>query len=1000
MRKITPRFFRSFCVFLTLLLSSAIAYAQTGISGKVMDANGAGLAGITVTVKGTSVATATDADGNFSLSVPAGGRTLVISGVGFQTQELAIGSQTTFSIALQNAAASNLNEVVIVGYGTARKKDLTGAVSVVSSKDFQKGVIGTPEQMIAGKVPGVSIISNNGQPGSGSQIRIRGGSSISASNDPLIVLDGVLLDPGGINGSANALSLINPNDIESFTVLKDASATAIYGSRASNGVIIITTKKGKAGALKVNFTTILSLSTPGKQVEVYTADELKEIVNNFPASAARTKTLSQFGTANTNWQDQIFRNAISTDNNISVSGGLKKLPYRVSLGYSYLNGVLKTDHLQRTALGLSLSPTFLNDHLKVDLNVKGIMQDTRFGDYNGSINNAVAFDPSQSVLSGNPRYGGYFQWLDPASTNGLMLNRANNPVGVLEQKEDLQKPTRSIGNIQFDYKFHFLPALRANLNLGYDIAKSTGTVFITDSAASSYSADPANIVGGSFSKGKQTKNSHFVDFYLNYTKDIPSIRSRVDATAGYSYNYYESKVFNYRGLNARKDTIPGTTPPLFPFDKQNNATIGYFGRLIYTLAQKYTLTATLRYDGSSRFAENNRWGYFPSAAFAWRISEEGFLKNSKVVSDLKLRVGAGRTGQQEGISNYSYFYGFNQANAQSAYQMGQDWVQGQAPTAYNPNLTWELTDTYNAAIDYGFLNNRISGSIDFYLKKTTDLLFRAAQPAGTNFSATVLSNVGDMENKGVEFNLNAGVIRKKDFTWDVNFNFTYNKNKITKLTASSDPKYKAPTYNIPDGGTTGILIQAVGHSLGSFYIYRQVYDDAGKPIEGLYEDINRDGIINENDRYLSKTGVPDVLAGFSSNFSYKKWTAGFVLRGSFNNYVYNNVYSSKGVGSQVIGGYHPSNMSRNFSETGFMTNQYLSDYYLENGSFVRMDNLNVGYTVGKIAKGKANLRVNAMVQNVFIITKYKGLDPEVNTGIDKNLYPRPRVFSLGANLDF
>jgi iron complex outermembrane receptor protein len=992
MRKIS----RILVVSFVLVLLSVAAFAQNVVTGKVTDTkDGTPVSGVTVTVRGTRTAVQTAADGTFKINAPAGA-TLIFTSVGFATQQATVGSGAV-EVGLTQAN-QQLNEVVVVGYGTTRKKDLTGSVTTVSAKDFQKGVITTPEQLISGKVPGVAITSNGGQPGSGSIIRIRGGNSLKASNDPLIVVDGVVLDPGGINGAGNALSLLNSNDIETFTVLKDASATAIYGSRASGGVILITTKKGRAGGLKINFVTALSVSTIRKKVDVYSGDQIRAMVQSFPASAERTQALAQMGTANTDWQDEVYHTAVSTDNNLSLTGGIKKLPYRLSFGYSYMNGIIRTDHLQKTSLALALSPTFFDNHLKVDLNLKGIAQKTRFADQ-GVIGGSVQFDPTQPVHSNSPRYGGYYEWVDATGT--LLLNRPNNPVGLLEQTYDNQKPTRSIGNIQLDYKFHFLPALRANLNVGYDIAKSTGTKFISDSAASNYSKT-AGVVGGLTSYGKQTKNSHFLDFYLNYAKELKSIKSRIDATVGYAYNYYQSKVYNYRSYNAKGDTIAGTKAPTYPFSKEDNATIGYFARAIYTYKDKYVLTATFRRDGSSRFAKNNRWNNFPSVAFAWRMIDEPFLKKSKLFSDLKFRAGYGKTGQQEGIANYTYFYGFSQSSANAAYGFGNNYLQSYSPSAFNPNLKWETTTGYNAALDFGFLNNRITGSVDFYLKKTKDLLNEVPQPAGTNFSAFVLANVGDLENKGVEFNLGATLIKKKDLNLDINFNATYNKSTITNLTViPNDPNYIGIQHDIPDGVNNGILIDAVGYSANTLYLYHQIYDPAtGQPIQGLYEDVNRDGIINEKDRYKGKPTTPDLFFGFTTNATYKNWSAGFVLRANFNNYVYNNVASSKGVRNQILGSYVLGNATTSFSETGFTSNQGFSDYYVENASFLKMDNLNVGYNFGKLYKGKVNLRLSAIVQNVFTITKYKGLDPEVYKGIDRNLYPRPRIFTIGANLDF
>ena len=976
-----------------LLLFSASAFAQDRvISGRVTDSSGRGVSGASVSVKGqNSRGTTTGENGNFSLSVPSSATTLVFSSVGYGAQEVSIAGRSSVNVTMQ-ATAGSLNEIVVVGYGTTRKKDLTGSVATVTAKDFQKGNITTPEQLIAGKVPGVSIVSNGGQPGSGSKIRIRGGSSLSASNDPLIVIDGVPLDPDGINGASNPLSFINANDIESFTVLKDASAAAIYGTRAANGVILITTKKGRSGGpLRVNFNTVNSVSHITKEVPILTADQVRAIVNANGTAAQK----AQLGTATTDWQKQIYQTALSTDNNLTLSGGIKNLPYRVTLGYQYQNGILKTDHLQKTSLALVFNPTFFDNHLRVDINLKGSMEQTRFANQ-GAIGTAVSYDPTQPVTSKSNRFGGYYEWLD--ATGLPALNTASNPVGLLEETFDRQKPMRSIGNAQFDYKFHFLPDLHANLNLGYDISKNTGTYYIPDSAASGYRT------GGSKNPGKQTKQATVLDFYLNYVKDIKSIKSRVDVTAGYSYNDYQTTNYNFRGYKANGDTFPATTPPTFLFDKPEHFLVSFFGRFNYSFNDKYLLTGTIRRDGSSRFGPSNKWGTFPSIAFAWRVKQESFLKESKGISDLKLRLGYGITGQQEGIGNYGFLSSYSLSSTYASYYFGNMPYQAYSPSGFNAGLKWEQTATYNAGLDYGFLDNRITGTLDFYLKKTSGLLNYVAQPAGTNFSAYILSNVGSMDNKGVEFSINAQPIRQRDMSLDLNFNITYNRNTIKNLTVvPNDPNYIGLLSGNAAGANGFLLISAVGGAKNTFYLYKQVYDAAGKPIEGLFEDKNRDGIINDLDRYKSKSVDPNVFLGFSPNFNYKKWNVGAVLRASFNNYVYNNVYSNLGKLTQIQGTYTTANGSVNYLETGFKGGtdlQPLSDYYLENASFLRMDNVNIGYNVGRISHGKATLRLTGTVQNVFVVTKYKGLDPEVGSGIDNNIYPRPRIYSMGANLDF
>jgi iron complex outermembrane receptor protein len=1009
-----------------LLLFSLAGFAQDKvITGKVTDSTGKGIPGVSVSVKGQpSRGTTTIENGNYSLSVPANATTLVFSSVGYGYREVNI-SGATANITLATTSGS-LNEVVVIGYGTTRKKDLTGSVTAITSKDFNKGAITTPEQLIAGKVAGVQITSNGGAPGSGSTIRIRGGASLNASNNPLIVIDGVPVDNGGISGAANPLSLINPNDIESFNILKDASATAIYGSRASNGVIIITTKKGKSGKAKFNFTSQNSLSTLPKEADVLSPSEFRAYVNAHGTPAQ----IALMGKSSTNWQDEIYDNAFSTDNNISVAGYYKKLPYRVSFGYLNQDGILRTGNLNRKSASVTLNPLLFNNHLKIDLNLKGSINNTRFAD-EGAIGNAVRFDPTQPVTTNSPRFGGYFEWLDPNSTTGLRKLSPLNPVGLLEQRQDKSEVKRSIGNIQFDYKLHFFPDLHVNVNLGYDVSKGEGTIFIPDSAASSYKRSPDAKHGGVRNEYLQKKSNTLLETYLNYVKDIKSINSRIDVIAGYSYQDFLTTVYNarkdpngrlYQKADRSLDTIATTGQrytsfsdrttdgflisfPKFPFDKPENRLISFFGRVNYSYKNKYLITGTLRRDGSSRFSEDNRWGLFPSAAFAWKIKEEDFLKRSNTLSDLKLRIGYGETGQQDGIANYDYIPRYSISNGQAQYQFGSAYYDMYRPSGYNPNLKWEQTATYNVGLDYGFLNNRITGTVDVYLKKTSDLLSVVDQPAGTNFSNKILANIGNMENRGIEFTVNAQPVRSRSFTWDLGLNITYNKNEITKLTFATDPKFPGNLVGGIAGGVgSTVQIHSVGYSKSSFYVYQQIYDKNGKPIEGLFEDRNRDGLINVDDLYRYKSPDPKVFLGAFSNFSYKKWDGGFSLRANIDNYMYNNRFSNTGVQRNIIDplGFL-ANGSRSLLETNFTGSgdkYLLSDYYVENASFLRMDNINIGYNAGEIISKNTNLRIGANVQNVFTVTKYKGLDPEVSGGIDNNFYPRPRVYNLSLNFNF
>lgn len=986
-------YLRSALLLLLVLLVQCV-YAQSGsISGRVLDEKRLPLPGASVIAAERSAST--DPDGNFKITgLKTGSITVTIRYTGYEPMQQTINVTGAEKLnVILTPSSTGLNEVVIIGYGSQQKKNLTGAISTVTSKDFQKGSITSPEQLIAGKVPGISITSNGGSPGSGSVIRVRGGASLSASNDPLIVVDGVPLSNNSISGAANPLSLINPNDIETFTVLKDASATAIYGSRASNGVILITTKKGAAGKPVINFSTQLSAYQIGKKMEVLSADEFRTYVKANGTAAQ----IAMLGTANTNWQDEIYQTALGSDNNLSIAGTYKKIPFRISAGYLDQVGVLITDKLQRTTGGLSLNPKLFDNHLKIDLNLKGALTDSRFANQ-GAIGTAVSFDPTQPVYAKNI-FGNYYEWTN-TSSDGTVLpnpNAPRNPIAQLAQRDDRSQVKRSYGNAQFDYSMHFLPELHANLNLGYDVSTGQGTTNVPANAAQSYS------VQGLDNQYKQNVTNKVMEFYLNYNKDLKSIKSNINATAGYGYYDFLTKVFYYPSRNANGAVVAGSEPA-FPFDKPQNTLISYYGRVIYTFDEKYIFAGSVRTDGSSRFAPENRWGVFPSAAFTWRINQESFLKNSKTLSDLKLRLSYGITGQQDGIPYYSYLPTYSLSAASAKYQLGDTFYGMYAPAGYDKSIKWEQTATYNAGVDYGFFNNRISGSVDVYFKKTKDLLNRIPIPLGSNFINYIVTNVGNVDNKGVEFNINASAVKSKDFNWDLGFNFTYNNNKITNLTNVQNPDYPGAATGTISGGTGNTVeINSVGYNTFAFYLYKQVYDQNGKPKEGIYEDLNGDNVINQKDLYRFKSANPKYIIGFSTQVSYKKWSLSTVLRSNLGNYVYNNSKANIGVTRNILNpaGYL-GNASTEIYKSGFDNNQYLSDYYVENASFLRMDNLGLAYNAGKVfgPNKNINLRLNANCQNVFVITNYTGLDPEISSGVDNNFYPRPRTFVLGLNLDF
>lgn len=970
-------------LFVFGLLSMAAMAQDVTITGTIREKDGALLPGANIVVKGTTRGTQSDVNGAYKLIVPANS-TLIYSFVGKTPQEVVIGSRTSVDVTLEDDAKS-LTEVVVIGYGTQRKKDLTGSVVAVTSKDFVQGQITNPEQLVAGKVAGVQITSNGGAPGSGSQIRIRGGSSLNANNDPLIVIDGVPVDNNSISGSPNPLSMINPNDIETMTVLKDASATAIYGSRASNGVILITTKKGvKGDRIRFNFSSQESLSKNYKQLNVLSADDFRALVNSKGTAAQK----ALMGKESTNWQDAIFQTGFTHDNNLSATGSLAGMPFRASVGYLGQKGILKTSDLGRTSGSLGISPMLFNNHLRIDVNLKGTIANSRFADQ-GAIGAAAFFDPTQPIYSGNNNFGGYFEWLDPSTKLPNTL-ATKNPVGILDLKQDKSTVKRSIGNAQFDYKFHFLPELRANLNLGYDVSSSEGTIYIPTFAGLQYARKGTN------NQYSQTKSNKLLEFYLNYTKDLRSIASRIEVLGGYSYQDFIRESPAYPDVNAENVVI---SPAGIPFKTQNTL-VSFYGRANYTLKDRYLVTFTLRNDGSSRFSPSTRWGLFPSAAFAWKIKEESFLRNSTVIQDLKLRLGYGVTGQQDVGSDYPYLARYTYGQSTAQYQFGNGFFQTLRPEGYDAKLRWESTTTYNAGLDFSLFKGKLSGTIDVYQKKTKDLLSVIPVPAGSNLTNRILTNVGNLENRGIELGLNATPVSTEKFTWDANFNITYNENKITNLT-------KVPTPNDPGvliGGISGgvgntVQIHTVGYPTFAYYLYKQVYDTNGKPIEGLYVDQDANGILTLGDRYRYKSPNPKVYLGFSSNFTMDKFSVAFTLRGNIGNYVYNNINSGAGALQNVFNtNNYLSNVSSSVLSTNFQTNQYFSDYYLENASFLRMENLTVGYNVYQ--SKLATARLTAAAQNLFVLTKYSGLDPEIPGGIDNNFYPRPRTLTLGLNVSF
>ena len=970
--------------------------------GIVKDTTGEPIIGANVIVKGTTNGTITDFDGNFLLNANKGD-IIIISFIGYRSQEAQ--AAASMNIILKDDTEL-LDEVVVIGYGSVKKDDLSGSVVAIKAEEMNKGAVTSPQELIMGKVPGLSVSQGDGAPGAGSTIRIRGGASLNASNDPLIVIDGIPVSNDAAPGTPNALATINPNDIETFTVLKDASATAIYGSRASNGVIIIQTKKGTQDKIKVSYSGTFTAKDPYKRIETLDAQSFREVMQaQYPEGTAQSadiqRILNVYPNQSTDWQDAIYQTGLSTDQNIGIAGKAGFMPFRISLGYNTEKGTLKTSKYERYTGAVNLSPKFFDNHLSVDINVKGTINKNRFAD-SGAVGAAAFFDPTKPIYDEENRYNGYWNW---GIVQGAQADLATqNPLSLLYDRNNHGTTKRSLGNIQLDYKIHGLEDLHANLNLGYDVAKTTGRNFVNSNSVQS-SLDKTFTGLGQGNTWNNLRRNHLLDFYMNYAKNIESIKSNFDIMAGYSWQhfYYANHDITYSNptedLGAKEGYTYDENERHYIRDDHRripyeNYLISFFGRLNYNFMDRYLLTATLRRDGSSRFSENNRWGLFPSAALAWTISNEPFMKATEnVLSKLKLRLGYGVTGQQE-IGDYQYITSYSFSTNPNTTYLGTTLLK---PNGYSPDLKWEQTTTYNVAIDFGFLNNRINGSIEYYQKHTKDLLNTISAAAGTNFINLITANVGKMKNKGVEANVNAIAIQSKDFTWEVGYNITWNDSKITKLTTTFNPDYQGI-----DAGTN--QKHQVGEMPGTFYLYQQVYDENGKPIQNAFVDRNNDGQITEADRYLThKSPMAKVYMGFSSQFSYKKWDLGFNLRANFGNYVYNGVASGNSTSNNYGGKGFITNLYNGFQDTGFTllntSEQMASDYFLENASFLKMDNLTLGYSFQNLFAAKLSGRISASVQNVFTISKYSGLDPECGA-IDSNIWPRPRTYTIGLNLNF
>ena len=942
-------------VLVGMLMSVQVFAQSITVNGVVKDKTGESIIGANVLVKGTTNGTITDFDGNFTLQANKGD-ILVISFIGYQSQELPASAQ--MNVVLSDDTQI-LEDVVVIGYGTVKKSDATGSVTAIKPDEFNKGLRTTAQDALVGKMSGVNVVSGSGAPGSSATIRIRSGASLSASNDPLIVIDGVPVDNSTIEGGGNVIGAINPNDIETFTILKDASATAIYGSRASNGVIVITTKKGTSNKPQVNYSMNLAVSTPSDMLEVLSADEFREYVptvTGVPANAV-------YGTSNTDWQDEIYRNSFSQEHNISVSGKTKNIPYRASIGYTNQAGIIKNNDYQRLTFNGGISPKFFEDHLSVDLNLKMSYESNDKVD-DSVVGNALRYDPTRPVKTGSATAStdpglGYYIWMNGESP---MAIQTDNPVAQLELQKNNTAILRSIGNANINYKVHNFEDLKFTLNMGYDILSSKENKDVPELAGMMYTSNMKDGTGLVYD-GKQEKKNTLLDFYGTYNPDLGEKHS-FDVMAGYGWQHFWRK-FNSTTRSPEGDDLFSPT-----HYETEYYLLSLYGRLNYSYNNRYMVTATLRADASSRFAKNNRWGYFPSVALGWKISEEGFMKDQDVMNNLKLRLSYGQTGQQDILNDYPYMTTFTVSYPESSYQFGDKWYNTYRPNGYDPDIKWETTTTYNVGIDYGFLNNRINGSIDYYQRYTKDLLNTINVIAGTNYAPVLTTNIGSMENKGAEFSINFIPVTTKD--WECSISST--------------------------GKTVQVFM--VDERPYTFYLAKQAYDENGKPLEGQY--IQPDGSVSSTEtRYATgKSSLPTSYLGLNTQLSYKNWDFAISGHGSLGNYMYNYVAADQYVQSVYSDQGSFSNILKATRDTGFQQQQLYSDYFLEDASFFRIDNISLGYTFRKLWNDSSSLRLTAGVQNVVTFTKYSGLDPEIYSGIDKEVYPRPRTFSFSASLIF
>lgn len=956
-----------------LWLGPLVLSAQNIVTGTVTeDISGSALIGVNIIVKGTATGTVTDFDGHYQ--IPASiNDTLVFTYIGYTPVERVV-TTSTLNVTMAQSI-EELGEIVVIGYGSARKEDLTGAADLITSSDFNRGPIVSAQQLIAGRVAGLSVSSDGGAPGEGQNILIRGLGSLTLNSSPLIVIDGIPLNDGGVGGSRNPLNLLNPNDIENMVVLKDASATAIYGARAANGVIMITTKKGRASEFTFNYSGSVTSFQPDGYTDVLTADQFRTVVQ----SSGKADAVGRLGSANTDWQDEIYTSALGTDHALSARGGLFGVPMRISAGYSDHNGILLGDKFQRMTASLNLNPSLLDDHITMELNARGAYTENAFAD-RGAIGNAVAFDPTQSVYDPESQFGGYTTW---TGNNGYQINLApTNPVALLNLIDDTSEVRRFIGNAKVNYKLHFFPDLTATVNAGLDLSNSGGRRVTSELIPTS---DPS--FTGSLTRYSQEATNKLFDFYLTYQKDVGN--HFLNVVGGYSYQSFDFDNYNYDSEAEKQGNVYEF------YDLSKNVLLSYFGRMNYNFQQKYLITATLRADASSKLNPDDRWGYFPSVAVAWSLHRENFLVNS-AVDELKIRMGYGEVGNVNGLGDYNFLTRYSGSQSTANYQFGNTFYQTYRPEPVNDNLRWEVGRTLNAGLDYSFFNRRIFGSLNLYRKETRELISNTIIDPFTNFGNRIAANIGDMENKGVEWMINVVPVRKSNLEWAIDFNMAFNENTVTKL----------PDQQFVGGisGGTGNSVQTHLEGLGpfSYLVYKQVYDEEGTPIEGAYVDRNGDMIINETDKYLYWDPYPDILMGLGTNLYYRNFDLRIMSRASIGNYNYFNIASYTSYFNRATENAILTNLHADYLNTRFVNStesNLLSDHYVQEASYFKLDNITLGYTFPRLV-GNSSLKVYGSAQNILTITDYQGVDPEIPGGIDNNFYPRPKSFVFGINIDF